>query len=101
MKILHTLAATAASCAMAMCPSDVSAAQVDNYPNRTARLIVPFPPGGAADSMGRLIAAKLSESLGQQFLVDNRSGASGNIGTEMAARAAADGYTILVHTLPF
>jgi tripartite-type tricarboxylate transporter receptor subunit TctC len=86
---------------MALLPSAVAAAQVDDYPNRTGRVIVPFPPGGAADSMGRLIAAKLSESFGRQFVVDNRSGASGNIGTEMAARAAADGYTMLVNTLPF
>ncbi len=86
---------------MALLPSHVAGAQIDDYPNRTVRLIVPFPPGGAADSMGRLIAAKLSESLGRQFVVDNRSGASGNIGTEMVARATADGYTILLNTLPF
>src|ERR1043166_7719903 len=100
-KLLHTVAAAVASCTMTLLSADAAGAQVDNYPGRPVRLIVPFPPGGAADAMSRLIAAKLSENLGQQFIVDNRTGASGNIGTEMAARAAGDGYTLLLNTLPF
>ena len=74
--------------------------QADNYPARPVRIIVPFAPGGSVDLLSRLVGARLSESLGQQVIVDNRSGASGNIGTELAARAAPDGYTLLVNTTP-
>jgi tripartite-type tricarboxylate transporter receptor subunit TctC len=63
-------------------------------------LVSPFPPGGSVDVVGRIIAAKLTENLGQQFIVDNRSGASGNIGMEFVARAAPDGYTLVINTLP-
>src|SRR5271166_5474882 len=65
-----------------------------SYPNRPLRMIVPFAPGGASDFVARIIAPKLSELLGEQIIVDNRPGASGNIGMEAAARAPADGYTI-------
>jgi tripartite-type tricarboxylate transporter receptor subunit TctC len=66
------------------------------YPNKPIRLIVPFTPGGVTDSSGRLIADRLSRRLGQQIIVDNRPGASGNIGTQQAARAEPDGYTLLL-----
>ena len=66
------------------------------YPNRPVRMIVPFAPGGASDFVGRILQPKLSEVLGQQVVIDNRTGASGNIGVEIAARAPADGYTILL-----
>ena len=66
------------------------------YPTRPVRMIVPFPPGGQIDIIGRLIGHWLSERLGQQFFVDNRPGAAGNIGTEAAVRAAADGHTLLL-----
>src|SRR6185503_11982106 len=69
-------------------------AQAD-YPNRPVRLIIPFPPGGSNDVVGRVIAQHLGESLGKQIVVDNRGGAGGVIGTEAAAHAAPDGYTIL------
>jgi len=65
------------------------------YPNRFVRIIVPFPAGGPTDVMARLIGQKLSEKLGQQFVVENIGGAGGNIGMGNAARAAGDGYTIL------
>ena len=66
------------------------------YPNRPVRMIIPFAPGGASDFVGRILQPKLSEVLGQQVVTDNRTGASGNIGVEIAARAPADGYTILL-----
>lgn len=66
------------------------------YPNRSIRLIVPFPPGGPADILARAIGQKLSESWGQQAVVDNRAGAGGTIGSEIAAKAAPDGYTMLM-----
>ena len=66
------------------------------YPNRPVRLIAPFPPGGTSDVLARLIAAKLTEGLGQTVTVDNRAGASGNIGHEAAAKSAPDGYTLLL-----
>jgi tripartite-type tricarboxylate transporter receptor subunit TctC len=72
-----------------------SAAFADTYPNKVVRIIVPFPAGGPTDTMARLIGQKLSERLGQQFIVENMAGAAGNIGMGNAARAAPDGYTIL------
>ena len=68
----------------------------DEYPNRPVRLIIPFPPGGSNDVVGRLVAQQLSTKLGQQVYVDNRAGAGGTIGTEACATAAPDGYTICV-----
>jgi len=72
-----------------------------SYPNKAIRMIVPFAPGGSNDIMGRLVAAKLTESMGQQVVVDNRPGASGIVGTDLAAKAAPDGYTVLVMSLTF
>src|SRR3954466_11653473 len=72
-----------------------------SYPAKAIRLIAPFPPGGSVDVVGRLLAAQLSASLGQQFVVDNRSGASGVIGTEAVMNAPPDGYTLLINTIPF
>jgi tripartite-type tricarboxylate transporter receptor subunit TctC len=72
------------------------AAAADDYPNRPVRLIIPFPPGGSNDVVGRLVAQQLSAKLGQQVYVDNRSGAGGTIGTEACATATPDGYTICV-----
>ena len=65
------------------------------YPNRPLRMIVPWPPGQATDLVGRVMAQKLSEVLGQQVVVDNRAGAGGMIGTDVAAKATPDGYTLL------
>ena len=69
------------------------------YPSKTLRLIVPFPPGGGNDIVGRLLAQRLGESLGQQIIVDNRGGAGGTIGTEATAKAAPDGHTLLVNNI--
>ena len=72
-------------------------AQAD-YPNKPIRLIVPFPAGGSTDIVGRVVAQKLSERLGQNVMVDNRGGAGGTIGTDLAAKAAPDGYTLTIGT---
>ena len=69
-------------------------AAADDYPNRPVRLIIPFPPGGSNDVVGRLIGTKLSEKLGKQVIVDNRAGAGGTVGTEIVSNAPADGYTL-------
>jgi tripartite-type tricarboxylate transporter receptor subunit TctC len=68
----------------------------DPYPVRTARIVVPYPPGGPTDIIGRLVAVRLSEALGQQFIIENRGGANGVIGTDAVARAKPDGYTLLI-----
>ena len=71
-------------------------AAADDYPSRTIRLIIPFPPGGSNDVVGRIVANQLGQKLGQQVFVDNRAGAGGVIGTDVAAKSAPDGYTLLV-----
>lgn len=65
------------------------------YPNKPLRLIVPFPPGGGADALARMVGAKVVEGLGQQVVIDNRAGAGGNIAAEVAAKSVPDGYTLL------
>ena len=72
-----------------------------DFPAKPIRLISPFPPGGSVDFVARLVALKAPEVLGQQMVVENRSGASGNIGTEITARSAPDGYTLVLNTTPF
>jgi tripartite-type tricarboxylate transporter receptor subunit TctC len=67
-----------------------------DYPNRPVRLIIPFPPGGSNDVVGRMVAKQLSEKMGQQVFVDNRGGAGGTIGTEAVAKADPDGYTLAI-----
>ncbi len=73
-----------------------AAAHAQDYPAKPVRLIVPFAPGGASDTLGRLVADKMSRSLGQQMIVENRSGAGGVIGSDLAAKADPDGYTLVV-----
>jgi tripartite-type tricarboxylate transporter receptor subunit TctC len=76
-------------------------ASAQPYPSKPVRVISPFPPGGSVDLVARMFAPKLTELLGQQVVVDDRPGASGNIGTEIVARSAPDGYTLLINTIPF
>jgi tripartite-type tricarboxylate transporter receptor subunit TctC len=73
-----------------------SFALAESYPSRSVRVVIPYPPGSTPDIVGRSLADRLQKSLGQPFVVDNRTGAGGNIGTEAVAKAAADGYTLLV-----
>jgi tripartite-type tricarboxylate transporter receptor subunit TctC len=94
-------------CALALfcvCVAGTAAAQAQDasrFPTKPIRLIVPFPPGGSNDILGRFIAQKLTERMGQQTIVDNRAGADGMIGTELASRAPADGHTLLMISISF
>jgi len=97
---MKTNALCAVSFVMLMSLATVAGAQSENYPAKPIRWIVPFPPGGSVDILARLVSAKLADNLGQQVVIDNRSGASGNIGTEIVARAAPDGYTLVSNTVP-
>ena len=88
---LHYIAALL----LALCPF---AAIAQQYPVKAVRFIIPFPPGGPTDIMGRMATDILSKATGQQFIPDNRGGAGGNIGAELCARAPADGYTLCMIT---
>jgi tripartite-type tricarboxylate transporter receptor subunit TctC len=74
----------------------LGAAHAQDYPNRPLRLVIPYAPGGPVDIVGRVVALKLGEALGQQLIVDNRAGAGGNIALDIVAKAAPDGYTLLM-----
>ena len=74
-------------------------ASAQDYPNKPIKLIIPYPPGGATDVIGRIVALKMSEVMGQQLIVDNRAGATGSIGAAAVATAPADGYTLLLGAL--
>jgi tripartite-type tricarboxylate transporter receptor subunit TctC len=88
-------AVIAAGTALLACGSAFAA---DAWPSKTITMIVPFPPGGPTDLVARVLAQKVGEQLGQTIVVDNKAGANGNIGNQVAARAPADGYTILYNT---
>jgi tripartite-type tricarboxylate transporter receptor subunit TctC len=93
--VLRVLVAVAALAA-----GQAQAQAAENYPNKPIRLVVGFPPGGAADILGRIAAQQLTAALGQQVVVDNRGGAGGLIATEIAVKAAPDGYTLLFTSIP-
>jgi len=86
------VAAVVAVCAAVPVPA---AAQGSNWPTKAVKFVVPFPPGGSVDPLARLLGAKLSDALGQQFIVENKPGAAGSIGAAFVAKAPADGYTFL------
>jgi tripartite-type tricarboxylate transporter receptor subunit TctC len=98
----------AATAALAPCLARRTLAQTSstrdssaqNWPTRFVRLIVPFPPGGGTDAIARVVAGKLSDMWGQQMVVENRGGASTNVGTEAVVRADPDGYTMLLQSMP-
>jgi tripartite-type tricarboxylate transporter receptor subunit TctC len=89
----HGLAVSALVLGGALC---ANGAVAQNYPIKPVRVIVPFAPGGGTDILGRIVAQKLSEQIGQPFLVDNRPGAAGNVGLELTVKSAPDGHTLLV-----
>jgi tripartite-type tricarboxylate transporter receptor subunit TctC len=91
-QFLHLAAGAAAL------PAASRIARAQTYPTRPVRIVVGYPAGAGADIVGRLMAQWLSERLGQQFIIENRTGANGNIGTEVVVRAPADGYTLLLAT---
>jgi tripartite-type tricarboxylate transporter receptor subunit TctC len=95
MKTLSKMLAAAAALAF----STVASSQ--GYPNKVVRIVVPYPPGGTVDVVARVVAAQLSANLGQQFIVDNRAGANGTIGSNVVAKSAADGYTLLLQAPTF
>ena len=87
------LRASALIAAMALAPLPAAA---QDYPSRPVTLVVPFPPGGSTTIVGRIVADKLGEVLGQQIVIDNRAGAGGTVGTRAVAKAAPDGYTLVL-----
>ncbi|MGZ8153694.1 MAG: Bug family tripartite tricarboxylate transporter substrate binding protein [Burkholderiales bacterium] len=93
MKIMRYLAAIGA---VFVCIYGFAFAQA--YPIKTVRVVIPWPPGGSNDIVGRLLMQKLTEMAGQQFVIDNRGGAAGTIGSDLVAKSAPDGYTIMVHS---
>src|SRR5262245_18640338 len=93
MRSLAIHAAIALAGALVLLPA--AAQKQASWPERPVRFVVPFPPGGTVDPLARLLSARLSPALGHQFIVDNRPGASGSLGTGIAARANPDGYTFV------
>jgi tripartite-type tricarboxylate transporter receptor subunit TctC len=92
----RTLFSLAVVCFPAIAALAAQHVLAQSYPTRPVRMIVPFPPGGNTDIIARIVLPRMTESLGQQIIIDNRGGAGSTIGTEVAARAPADGYTILM-----
>jgi tripartite-type tricarboxylate transporter receptor subunit TctC len=97
MKRMNAFIAACTFGGFALVASGLASAQ-SAYPNRTVRMVIPFPAGGATDVLGRVLAAKLSTAIGQQVIVENKPGAGGTIGADFVAKATPDGYTILMAT---
>ncbi len=96
--IAHNITSSALAIGAAWLAGTLSAQA--QYPTRPVRVIIPYTPGGSSDAVGRVVGQKLSENLKQQFVIDNRPGASGSLGREIVARAAPDGYTLLIGDSP-
>ena len=99
LKSAATTASVAAALPLALCAC--AQVQAQDYPTKAVRMVVPFAPGGSNDIIGRLLAARLSEKLGRQFVIDNRGGAGGMVGTEIVWKSPPDGYTLLVISVAF
>src|SRR5436853_837410 len=93
---LHRIIAATLGTLTLFASSATCAAATDSWPVRPIRLVLGYPPGGGSDTVARIVTPKLQEALGQQWVVDNRGGAAGNIATEIVARANPDGYTVLM-----
>jgi tripartite-type tricarboxylate transporter receptor subunit TctC len=94
---IHSSCITSAIAVLGLCMAAGAAQAAESqYPTRPGRLVVPFSPGGGVDTTARIVAPKLSDAMGQNWVVDNRTGAAGNIGSEIVARASPDGYTVLL-----
>ena len=94
--ILHPKISSIAPLALALLASGTGLAHAQSWPTKPLRLMLPFPPGGPTDLLGRQLAQKLAEQIGQPVVAENRPGAGGNLGTELAVKAPADGYTLLL-----
>ncbi len=94
----HHFLRTACATMLALCASIVSA---QPYPNKSVRVIIPFPPGGTLDQIGRALAQKLQEQTGQTFVIENKPGGNGFIGADAVAKAPNDGYTLLFNASTF
>ncbi|MBP6368984.1 MAG: tripartite tricarboxylate transporter substrate binding protein [Burkholderiales bacterium] len=98
-KRLHSMCAAVVACALVLAATPVHDAAAQAFPSKPVKLVIPFPPGGSLDNIGRLIAQKLSEAWGQQVLIENKPGAGGNIGADAVAKSPADGYTVVMGAL--
>ena len=94
MRQIYSLTAVAVLALGSLFASPVALAQGASYPSKPVRMVVPFPPGGPADLLGRVLGQKLSEAFGQAVVVENRAGAAGNLGVDLVAKSAPDGYTL-------
>jgi len=98
-KRLHAMVAAIMAATTFVIPFSAQAQSADGYPEKPIRLIIPYPPGGATDVIGRIVGQQLSEKIGGQVVIENRGGAGGNIGAAEVARAQPDGYTLLMGAL--
>ena len=100
-KITHHLALAGVGLALTFSVTNLFAQSAANYPDKPVKVIIPFPPGGTLDKIGRMLALKVGEQLGQNFVVENRPGGNGIIGADVVAKANADGYTLLFNASTF
>lgn len=98
-QLIHWFSATLFATFISLPAIAQSELAIKNYPDKPIRLLIPYPPGGATDVIGRIMAQELSKTIGQQVVPDNRAGDSGNIGADMVAKSAPDGYTLLMGAL--